>query len=664
MARRHGGHPARGHALAGEHVAAGVHVVTGEHVASGAHAANGEHVATGEHAASGAHVARALTAVLLALLALLPGAPGAAGESDEPLRSELYPVDWQPATPDAEGRFLHDFSYAGYRYGQPVPTEVPGPVLDVTEPPYRADPNGERDATGAIQAAIDDAGAAGGGTVHLPAGTYRVAPPDDSRAVLHIAHNGVLLRGEGPDRTRLLNASAQDMRNRAVVLVGPDRSDWTSWHDEPDAGAVRLTAAVLEPTRTLRVADATAFSVGDWVVLRSDTTRQWLADHPVAEEQRWETDTLEALVYHRRVTAVDAEAGTVDIDIPTRYRMQLRDDLRLHRVPAPVVGSGVADLAIGMRQSDLREEDEEDHERSGTRGWQAHQAAALAFNDTVHGWVDAVHTFRPDENDQDVHVLSTGIYVRDARNITIQHTDLRHPQYRGAGGNGYLYHLMGSDTLVRDARAQGGRHNYLVQSVQATGNVVLDSRAVDGERATELHRQLSVANLFDNLHVQGDTLEMAYRPYSNHAHTTTESVMWNVSGEHCTRGRLVLSQQLGWGYLIGTSGTGDCATVETPGGEGTEPLDWLEHHGAGERLEPRSLYLDQLERRLAAETAEPTPGPTVDDTAPTAKPGTAEPGPDPAPGMTATAWLALGVGLVVLVAAVTVAVLAASRRRR
>src|SRR5690625_2455403 len=126
MARRHGGHPARGHAVAGEHVAAGVHV------------------ATGEHAASGAHVARALTAVLLALLALLPGAPGAAGESDEPLRSELYPVDWQPATPDAEGRFLHDFSYAGYRYGQPVPTEVPGPEIGRASCRERLKASGDR----------------------------------------------------------------------------------------------------------------------------------------------------------------------------------------------------------------------------------------------------------------------------------------------------------------------------------------------------------------------------------------------------------------------------------------------------------------------------------------------------------------------------------------
>src|SRR5690625_1087885 len=139
---------------------------------------------------------RALTMLLAGLLTCVLGALTAAATEEEPLRSELYPADWQPATPDAEGRFLHDFSYAGYRYGQPGPAEVPGPVLDVTVPPYRADPAGERDATAAIQAAIDDAGVAGGGTVHLPAGTYRVTPPDDSRAVLHIAHDGVLLRGE------------------------------------------------------------------------------------------------------------------------------------------------------------------------------------------------------------------------------------------------------------------------------------------------------------------------------------------------------------------------------------------------------------------------------------------------------------------------------------
>ncbi|HLT83592.1 MAG TPA: glycosyl hydrolase family 28-related protein [Phototrophicaceae bacterium] len=542
---------------------------------------------------------------VVGLLVLL-AAPGAAVPDEEGLRSELYPTDWQPGLTDGEGRFLHDFSYAGYRYGADVPDAVAGEVYDVTQPPYGADPDGERDATEAIQAAIDDAGAAGGGTVHLPAGTFRVGPDGTSRAVLHIPHDGVLLRGDGPDRTRLVNASADGMRQTAVVLIGPDRSDWQSWHDDAVGPAVPLTRDVDEPTRTLHVANPAAFTVGDWVVLRAETTDAWLREHRLADGGTWEPDALDALVYHRRVTAADPDEGTVDIDIPTRYPMRLRDGLRLQRFPAPVTGSGVADLAVGMRQSDRREEDpEEDHEDRGTAGYQAHQASAIAFNNAVDGWVARVRSFRPEGNDDDVHLLSVGIYVRDARNITIVDADLRNPQYRGAGGNGYLYHLMGSDTLVRDSRAEGGRHNYLVQGVQATGNVVLDSLAVDGERATELHRHLSAANLVDNLAVDGDTLEMVYRESSDHAHSGTESVMWNVSGERCTRGRLAESQQYGWGYVVGTSGTGDCANVENPGGSGTEPRDWVEHVGEGDRLEPRSLYLDQRERRVSGEERRP-----------------------------------------------------------
>ena len=36
-----------------------------------------------------------------------------------PWRSTLYPEDWTPASTDAEGRYLPDFSYAGYRNRTP-----------------------------------------------------------------------------------------------------------------------------------------------------------------------------------------------------------------------------------------------------------------------------------------------------------------------------------------------------------------------------------------------------------------------------------------------------------------------------------------------------------------------------------------------------------------
>ena len=58
--------------------------------------------------------------------------------------------------------------------GAPLPrTSLPRGVLSVTDPPWRADPTGARDATAALQAAIEE-GANTRMTVFIPAGRYRV----------------------------------------------------------------------------------------------------------------------------------------------------------------------------------------------------------------------------------------------------------------------------------------------------------------------------------------------------------------------------------------------------------------------------------------------------------------------------------------------------------
>lgn len=52
-----------------------------------------------------------------------------------------------------------------------------GFTFNVCSPEFGADPTGVKDCTAAIQAAVNKAAAAGGGTVVIPAGKYRVAPP-------------------------------------------------------------------------------------------------------------------------------------------------------------------------------------------------------------------------------------------------------------------------------------------------------------------------------------------------------------------------------------------------------------------------------------------------------------------------------------------------------
>ena len=143
-------------------------------------------------------------------------------------RSSLYPDNWTPGYADTHGNFLHDFSYAGYWRGEkPIPSAPPGSVYNVVTQ-YGADASGQADSTAAIQNAIHAAGAAGGGVVYLPAGTFRVRPQGASSSALWIKQSNVVLRGSGKTATFIYN-DTPNMREKSVIRVAPDHSaDWQS----------------------------------------------------------------------------------------------------------------------------------------------------------------------------------------------------------------------------------------------------------------------------------------------------------------------------------------------------------------------------------------------------------------------------------------------------
>ena len=64
--------------------------------------------------------------------------------------------------------------------------------------------------------------------------------------------------------------------------------------------------------------------------------------------------------------------------------------------------------------------------------------------------------------------------------------------------------------------------------------------------------------------------------------------------------QLLNSLQFGRGYVIGTEGlTVRTEVTDVYDSSGTAPADWVEGLDAGATLEPRSLYEEQLQRRLA-----------------------------------------------------------------
>lgn len=128
-------------------------------------------------------------------------------------RSTLYPENWAPDFTDAEGRFLHDFSYAGYRGGSvPLGAAVPDLVVDVVSE-HGADPTGANDSTEAVQAAIDTVQNGGGGVVFFPVGLYRF----DGQ--LHVSASNIVLRGTGAATSRLYFTSSDAMDYRSHITV-------------------------------------------------------------------------------------------------------------------------------------------------------------------------------------------------------------------------------------------------------------------------------------------------------------------------------------------------------------------------------------------------------------------------------------------------------------
>ncbi len=532
-------------------------------------------------------------------------------------RSSLYPENWTPPVQDSfyTDKFLQDYSYAGYRLGDPIPAQVPGPVLDASKAPFLADASGKLDATASIQKAIDSATKAGGGVVFLPAGTYRLSVGGTATAALQIGSSRVVLRGAGAGKTFLLNTTTS-MRSKAVIKVSP--SVGGTWTSIPSS-KVLVTRDLPSPTRTIPVASTAAFKVGDWVIVRQKMSEAWIAEH---KEPDWAgmASKFTGVVYCRRILSIDAAAGTLGIDIPLRYALLVRDTAMVYPAPAMIEEVGVEHLSLGNVQSPVATGwGEEDYNDPANGSYEAHDSWLLNFSRVRDGWIRGVETYQPAGNTTTAHLLSNGIQLYQTRGVSIDSCHFQRPQYGGGGGNGYMYRVTGNENLLKDSRATHSRHGFVLSHMLASGNVFLRAHDKDGGRQTgstgsertsgrgnDHHMHFSHSNLFDNCVAENSNFQAAYRPYGSaplHNLTAAHSTYWNTEGIG-TDPWVIHTQQSRYGYVFGTRGAvTEVKITEASAGSAakTDPVDIVEGKGLGATLVPASLYEDQLARRKARE---------------------------------------------------------------
>ncbi len=540
-------------------------------------------------------------------------------------RSQFFEHYWQPPGNSSSfdfhaNAFLQDFSYAGYRlraagFPSTNPATTSLPLFDVSQPPYSADNTGTTDVTTQIQNAINDAGAAGGGLVYLPAGIYRVSPQGANTYALRLNQSNVVLRGASASTTFVYNA-ANSMRAKHVIRVeGPSAVG----HLHAGTGSTTLTANLVGPATVIPVANPALFSAGSWVTLRSDATDAWINEHG---ETGWlgHGGTLGGLAYRRQVTAVNTGAGTITIDVPTRYAMKTRDNARVVLNSAGsafgLTRCGVEYLSIGMAQrSGTSGWGENDYTVDNTNAWHAHGSFAIMLTRARDCWVRNVNSYQPAGNSSGAHLLSNGVGTSDSSRLTLQNCHFQRPQYGGGGGNGYMFRLSNTaETLVRDCQATLNRHGFVLASMRSTGNVFL--RCTDTDTGKQIggggtpqntsgsgsdhHMHFSHCNLVDACTAHNSYFTAHYRPHGSdpkHNLTAAHSVFWNTNGQGSSWGAVVRTEQSRYGYAIGTRGTRTTIDRPTGGGSKMSPPDIVEGAGQGGSLSPFSLYEEQLARR-------------------------------------------------------------------
>jgi hypothetical protein len=236
------------------------------------------------------------------------------------------------------------------------------------------------DSAPAINRAIAAAGRAGGGTVHLPPGTFRI---DD---VIRVGHSNVLLRGAGSDRTKLCaTKNLTDLVGVYGSRYGGDKSSW-SWAGgliwlAPEVRWDSLVAAIrakawpfegwtgnrrdewrqlttVEPARqgawTVRVADASQLRPGTLVLLRlADDTGHTLLQHmagggPGPEAYYWDDKTklLSYVPYEWpvRIAHVHGRKVTLERPLPLDLRPEWNPQFTTHA--EELTGSGVEGLTL------------------------------------------------------------------------------------------------------------------------------------------------------------------------------------------------------------------------------------------------------------------------------------------------------------------------------
>jgi hypothetical protein len=473
-------------------------------------------------------------------------------------------------TTDAQGNRIMDYSYAGYQGG--------GISLPAVPVQQTLSPSGVDDAT-AIQAAIDvvsglDMDANGfRGAVLLTPGTFNLS------ATLNINASGVVLRGSGSgsDGT-ILNMTGDPFLLLKIAGAG-------SYQTAGNPSASITDSYVPSGSMTLNVDDASAFAIGDPVLIVRPVTQAWVSfmgmDKLVrnGQPQTW-LAAGSTITTDRTVAAIDGNQITLDVpltdSLDSTYLNPPGGSVVKYTFPGRISQVGVEHLSVIAPPLDV--------------DISQPQYQAISISAALNAWVLDV----PIQDTQNSISVSNS-----AKQVTLDSVVVAHTMVHSFSDAPADFSLSGTQVLANNCSVTGVGNTWpAVTSSRVTGPVVLLNFFAD-DRGFDPHQRWATGLLcdgcnFPNSHT-GDKAGIAYSNRgifgSGHGWDSGWALVWNVNSTYF----LVQEPPGAHNWCIGC--VGNVLTEAMPGGDGTLLPNGI-YDSLGTPVTPTSLYLEQLCERL------------------------------------------------------------------
>ncbi|MGH9768121.1 MAG: hypothetical protein ACREAB_11855, partial [Blastocatellia bacterium] len=458
---------------------------------------------------------------------------------------------------DERGNRIPDFSHAGYGGGG----------IAIPDLPVKAEVRpGEGDDGARIQAAIDQVSKlpldkrGWRGAVLLKKGRYEIA------GSLRLAASGVVLRGEGQDEDGTV-LIATGTRKRILIEVGGNGEP----REAPGTRREITDAYVPLGARGFHVKDAAGLKIGDTIIVHRPSTAGWIQALGMdripprkdgGRVEQWKPGTKD-LLFDRVITKINGNEITVDAPLCNALDQAYGGGaIYRYEFPARITQAGVENLR-GVSEYKGRADEDEEH------AWDF-----MVIDAAANAWARGITA---------LHFAHNAVKVeKKAKWVTVEDSICLDPVSRIAGSRRYPFTISGQLSLVQRCFARNGRHDFAQGSLAPGPNVFLDCASEKSHSDSGPHHRWAAGALYDNVRVPDGAINIRNRGNlgTGHGWAGANMVIWNSEAGVITCEKPPTAQN----WAIG------CRTKDRRGDGHWESF--------GQPVEPRSLYLKQLEDRL------------------------------------------------------------------